>query len=53
VIRSFANKDTERLFNDKFVRAFPGIERAARRKLLLLDAVGRLDDLREAARQPA
>ena len=46
MIRSFADRDTERLFNDKFVRAFSGIERAARRKLLVLDAVGRLDDLR-------
>jgi proteic killer suppression protein len=46
VIRSFASRDTERLFNDEFVRAFSGFERAARRKLLLLDGATRLDDLR-------
>jgi toxin HigB-1 len=46
VIRSFASRDTERLFNDEFVRAFSGFERAARRKLLLLDGAMRLDDLR-------
>ncbi len=45
MIRSFADKDTERLFDDNFVKAFSGIERAARRKLLLLDSVKRLDDL--------
>jgi proteic killer suppression protein len=46
VIRSFADKDTERLFDDQFVRAFAGFERIARRKLLQLDAAPRLDDLR-------
>ena len=46
MIRSFADRNTERLFDDEFVKAFSGIERAARRKLLLLDAVARLDDLR-------
>lgn len=46
MIRGFADRDTERLFDDEFVKAFSGIERAARRKLLLLDAVDRLDDLR-------
>jgi proteic killer suppression protein len=46
VIPSFASRDTERLFNDEFVRAFFGFERAARRKLLLLDGATRLDDLR-------
>ena len=46
MIRSFADKDTERLFDDQFVRAFAGIERSARRKLMLLDAALRLDDLR-------
>lgn len=46
MIRSFADRDTERLFGDEDVRRFRAIERAARRKLLLLDAVTRLDDLR-------
>jgi toxin HigB-1 len=45
VIRSFANKDTERLFNDEFVRAFSSCERIARRKLMFLNAATRLDDL--------
>ncbi|HVX72326.1 MAG: type II toxin-antitoxin system RelE/ParE family toxin [Devosia sp.] len=46
MIRSFADRDTERLFGDEDVRRFRAIERVARRKLLLLDAVTRLDDLR-------
>jgi proteic killer suppression protein len=46
VIRSFSDRDTERLFEDKFVRRFTAVERIARRKLQLLDAVDRLDDLR-------
>ena len=47
VIRSFADKDTQRLFADKRVRRFQALERQARRKLLLLDAATSLDDLRE------
>ena len=46
MIRSFADADTERLFKDDDVRRFRAIERQARRKLLLLNAAGRLDDLR-------
>ena len=46
MIRSFADRDTERLFSDNAVRRFSAIERVARRKLLVLDAVTRLDDLR-------
>ncbi len=46
MIKSFADRDTERLFNDGPVRRFGAIERVARRKLLLLDSAGRLDDLR-------
>ena len=46
MIRSFADRSTERLFDDTFVKAFSGIERAARRKLLLLDAVGSLEELK-------
>ena len=46
MIRSFADRDTERLFNDERVRAFDAIERGARRKLLLLHVARTLDDLR-------
>lgn len=45
MIRSFSDKDTERLFGDHDVRRFRGIERVARRKLLLLNAATSLDDL--------
>ena len=46
MIRSFACADTERLFADQFVKRFSGIERAARRKLLLLHAAHDVEDLR-------
>jgi toxin HigB-1 len=46
VIRSFASKATEQLFDDQFVKAFSSIERPARRKLLLLDSARGLDDLK-------
>jgi len=46
VIKSFADRDVDRLFQDEDVRRFRAIERIARRKLLLLDAVTRLEDLR-------
>lgn len=46
MIRSFADKDTQRLFENEDVRRFRGIERQARRKLLLVDAATRLEDLR-------
>jgi toxin HigB-1 len=46
VIRSFGNAETGRLFADEDVRAFRAIERPARRKLLLIHAATRLDDLR-------
>jgi len=46
MIRSFADRDTEELFNDRAVRRLGAIERVARRKLQLLDTAGRLDDLR-------
>jgi proteic killer suppression protein len=46
VIRSFASRDTEKLFNDDFVRRFSGIERIARRKLQVLNAAHALDELR-------
>jgi len=46
VIRSFANKDTKSLFERKHVRRFQQFERAARRKLEILEAADLLDDLR-------
>jgi proteic killer suppression protein len=45
VIRSFRDSETERLFHDERVLRFRGIERVARRKLLLLNAARKLDDL--------
>jgi toxin HigB-1 len=47
MIRSFACKKTEQLFNDESSRRLPQqIQRAARRKLLWLHQARRLDDLR-------
>jgi proteic killer suppression protein len=46
VSRSFKPEDTERLFNDERVRQWQDIEKVARRKLSMLDAATRLDDLR-------
>jgi len=47
MIRSFRDAATARLFADKDVPRFRGIERQARRKLLFLDAAGTLNDLRQ------
>ena len=47
MIRGFACKETERLFNDETARRSPQqIQRAARRKLLLLHHARSLNDLR-------
>jgi proteic killer suppression protein len=47
MIRSFASKETERLFRRQFSRKLPeNIQRKARMKLEILDAAERLDDLR-------
>ncbi len=47
MIRSFACPETEKLFNDESSRRLPQkIQRAARRKLLLLHQARRLQDLR-------
>lgn len=46
MIRSFKDWATARLFADEDVPRFRGIERPARRKLMLLDAAGSLSDLR-------
>jgi proteic killer suppression protein len=47
MIRSFRDSATARLFADEDVPRFRSIERQARRKLLLLDGAGKLDDLRQ------
>lgn len=46
MIRSFRCRDTQKLFEDRTVLRFRAIERIARRKLLLLHAAARLEDLR-------
>jgi toxin HigB-1 len=46
MILNFANRDTQAIFEDRYVRAFSGFERQARKKLLILNAAGALDDLR-------
>ncbi|MEM8556963.1 MAG: type II toxin-antitoxin system RelE/ParE family toxin [Bacteroidota bacterium] len=47
MIRTFASKGTEALFRRRPSRKLPGdIQRRAYRKLLILDAVVSLDDLR-------
>jgi proteic killer suppression protein len=47
MIRSFRDRETEALFERRPSRKLPSeIQRAARRRLLILDAAERLDDLR-------
>ncbi len=46
VIRTFADKDTQALFDDQPLGRLRAIERPARRKLLLLNAATTLDELR-------
>jgi toxin HigB-1 len=46
VIKSFKTEDTERLFNNERVQRFVAIESVARRKLNMLHAAKKLDDLR-------
>jgi toxin HigB-1 len=47
VLRSFADKDTERVWRRQRARRFdPTTQRAVLRKLLILDAAETLDDLR-------
>lgn len=45
MIKSFRSRQTERLFNQEKVREFQSIERAALRKLAMLDAATELRDL--------
>lgn len=47
MIRNFADRDTERLFRREVVRRWSAdLQRAALRRLLVLDAAEALDDLR-------
>ncbi len=47
VIRSFGDKETEKLFDRQFCRAVPtSLQKPALRKLLILDAAENLEDLR-------
>ncbi|MCP4200685.1 MAG: type II toxin-antitoxin system RelE/ParE family toxin [bacterium] len=47
MIRSFRNKESEKLFARRRSRAVPGVlRRAALRKLLILDAAEAIEDLR-------
>jgi toxin HigB-1 len=46
VIKSFKSQDTERLFNDERVGQWQAIESVARRKLAMVHAATKLDDLR-------
>ena len=46
MIKSFKNKDTEKLFNDLDVRKFRSISRTARIKLEVLNAAVSLNSLR-------
>lgn len=47
MIRSFADRDTEQLFNREPVRRLPAdLQRSLLRELLILDAAERLADLR-------
>ena len=46
MIQSFGDRDTERLFNLERVRQFDAFAQAARRKLVMLHAATKLEDLR-------
>jgi proteic killer suppression protein len=46
LIRSFKRKETEALFHDEDIPRFRSFERAARRKLHMLNSVSRLESLR-------
>ena len=47
MIKSFADKETEKVYNQKFSRKLPqNIQRVALRKLIMIDSAGCLEDLR-------
>ena len=45
MIKSFACKDTEKLFNDQWARKFQSFEKQARKKLMHLHAISSLKSL--------
>lgn len=45
MIQSFADRDTEQLFNEERSRRFQSISRIALRKLIQMNRAGKLDDL--------
>jgi proteic killer suppression protein len=45
MIKSFACRDTEKLFNDQQVRRFRSFERQARKRLMVLHAAPSLEAL--------
>lgn len=45
MIRTFRSKQTEKLFDDRFVSRFQAFDRAARKKLEMLNAATSLEDL--------
>jgi proteic killer suppression protein len=45
MIKSFRDRNTEKLFRDEFVRRFQSVEKSARRKLGLLNGARVLADL--------
>lgn len=47
MIKSFSDRETEKVYHQEFSKKLPqAIQRTALRKLMMLDAVERLDDLR-------
>ncbi|NLD36855.1 MAG: type II toxin-antitoxin system RelE/ParE family toxin [Desulfatiglans sp.] len=46
MIKSFANRDTENIFNDQRVRRFQAFEKQAQKRLMVLHAAPSLDALR-------
>ena len=47
MIKSFADKETERIYNQEYSRRLPGtIQKVALRKLMMIDNAKTLDDLR-------
>ena len=47
MIKSFADKETEKVYNQTFSRKLPqNIQRVALRKLIMLDNAGSLEDLK-------
>ena len=45
MIRSFRDREAEKLFHDQFSKKYQKIERIARRKLTMLDEVDTLEEL--------